>query len=157
MKKKRWHNKLLIIGAIFILFISSLPVAIGENYNFIIDESNDNEINNHEKATSYTNCLIFITGKCNDVNGPLVWILGFYCPLFKRTFTINARGEGDEVVNVFIIGSNPFQIGTFFDYENINLLIHRANGLLFWGQKSIISKSNSLFTICRAESVVVTI
>ncbi len=156
MKKEEWHKKLLIIGAIAILFISSLPVVIGNEQNINTNNIDENEINNFTGTTIYSNCLIFISGKCNHVTGPLVWIFGAYCPLFKRTFTINPRGEESEVLNVFIIGTKPFQIGTFLDYENIYLQINRARGLLYWGEKSIISKSNSIFAFCNAESILVT-
>jgi hypothetical protein len=156
MKKKEWRNQFLIIGAIAILFISSLPVVIGDNQEFNYNELEENVSNKSTGSTFYSNCLIFVSGKCNDVNGPLVWLIGAYCPLFKRTFTIRARGQGDEALNVFIIGTQPLQIGTFYDYENIRLTITRARGLLYWAEKSIISKSNSLFAFCNAESILVT-
>lgn len=156
MKKKEWRNQFLIIGAIAILFISSLPVVIGDSQEFITDNFDENKSDNRASSTFYSNCLIFVSGKCNDVNGPLVWLIGAYCPLFKRTFTIYAKGQGDEALNVFIIGTKPLQIGTFYDYENIRLTITRARGLLYWAEKSIISKSNSLFAFCNAESILVT-
>ena len=156
MKKEKWHKKLIITGAVAILFISSLPIVIGNDQNINKDNLDENGIKNFTGTTIYSNCLIFVSGKCNDVNGPLVWLIGAYCPLFKRTFTIYARGQGDEALNVFIIGTKPLQIGTFYDYENIRLTITRARGLLYWAEKSIVSKSNSLFAFCNAESILVT-
>ncbi len=155
MKKKK--KKFLIIGVVAILFISSFPMVIGDNPNFDRDELNNDIINKQGSTKTYYNCRIFISGKCNNVIGPLVWLLGFYCPLLKRTFTINAKGQESEVLSVLIIGINPIQLGVFFDYENIYLFIQRANGVLFWGEKSILFKSNSIFVYCKAQSVTVTI
>ena len=132
-------------------------MVMGDNPNFDRDELNNDIINKQGSTQTYYNCRIFISGKCNNVMGPLVWLLGFYCPLLKRTFSVNANGQESEVLSVLIIGINPIQFGVFFDYENIHLFIQRANGVLFWGEKSILFKSNSIYAYCKAKSVTVTI
>lgn len=156
MKNREWQIQLFVFGAVAILFISSLPFVVADNSNTVNDEVNEKKIVKAGGTTLYTNCMVFVSGKCNSVSGPLVWILGVYCPLLKRTFTIHARGQQSEALDVFILGTKPFQVGTFFDYENIYIRITRGNGLLYWGQKSIVSKSNSLFAFCKADSVLIT-
>ena len=75
----------------------------------------------------YIDCKIIISCRCNTVTGPLVWLFGFYCPLFERDFKVEANGELGEKLNVIVLSP---EFGTFISYENIEIDIHSAKGVL---------------------------
>ena len=154
MKKKECYKQFLTIFTISILFISFLPIVLGYEINII--ENDDNEPNNPEKSLIYNNCIVLINGKCKSVRGPLLWLLGFYYPLLKRSFVIQAMNREDESLSVIILGTSPLQFATYYDYENIYIRITKAKGMFYWGEKSIVTKSDSLLVFCRASSVFVT-
>jgi hypothetical protein len=138
-------KKILILGTILILFLSSIQIVLGDNI-----DSNQPEIINSEDYVRFNDCIILIFGTCNDVKGPLLWKLGLYCNFLKKDFTINAEGEIDESVNLMIRGGGSFRF--LWGKENINIRLNRASGIIFWGGKSIIVESNHIIARCKAES-----
>jgi hypothetical protein len=153
MKKKECLKQLLIVGTVIILIFSSIPSVFGDELEKI--KSSNDEKETYDSSSVYNNCLVLISGKCKSVKGPLLWLLGFYFPLLKRSFTIQALDREDEALNVIIFGTNPLQIATLYDYDSIYIRITKAKGIFYWGDKSIISKSDSFFVLCRASSVFV--
>lgn len=153
MEKKESFKQLLIVVIVMILFFSSIPIVVANEPEKIKDINDEKET--YETSSVFNNCLILIFGKCKTVKGPILWLLGFYYPILKRSFTIQALDREDEALNVIILGTNPLQIGTFFDYDSIYIRLTRAKGIFYWGDKSIISKSDSFFVLCRATSAFV--
>jgi len=147
MKKKCYLKKIFVIG-IILLFIPIFPVGLSSNTN--IEEK---QISNKILANHYENSIVVILGKCNIVQGPLVWIFGLYIPLIKRSFLIRANGGEGEQLNVMIRGD---QFVTHLDNENIEIRFSGAKGILFWGQKSIITNSSRVFVRCKADDIWIT-
>ena len=139
--------KKLLICVISLLLISAIPIAIGET----LDSNGDYE-KNPVGTDHYSNCFIWVFGKCNTVEGPLVWKLGFYCPIKPRDFLIQASGQGNESLYVIVLAP----LGAYFSIENIHIDIDNAKGLFFWGGKSLFLNSNIIFVICKAENAWIT-
>jgi len=144
-------KKAIVILAICLLMLPSFSVALGEIPN--LEENKIKEENEVEPldTDTYSNCRILVSGQCDTVLGPLVWLLGFYCPLFKRNFIIRASGGETEKLNVIVFGNGNF--GTYYDLENIQLDIRSASGILFWYGKSILLEGNRIFAFCNAKTI----
>ena len=143
------NRRLLILGAILLLVLSSMQAAIGNNIH-----SNKKKIADTGAFEHYTNCVIIMFGRCNEVTGPLLWRLGVYCNLLKRDFTINAKGEFGETINLIIRGSDNFKF--LWGKENIRIELRGASGILFWGEKSIIVDNTLIILRCKAKNVYLT-
>jgi hypothetical protein len=148
MKGKYHLKKILVIGAILLMIIPVLPVGLSTNSDF------------KQKQTDFTsgteyfeNSIVLIIGKCNVVQGPLLWIFGLYIPILKKSFLVRASGGEGEQLNVMIRGN---EFATFIDYENILVEFNGVKGILFWGQKSIITNSSRIFIRCKADNIFVT-
>ena len=141
--------KKLFICVISLLLISAIPIAMGETLNSIEDYEKNPAATDH-----YSNCFMLIFGKCNTVVGPLVWKLGFYCPLTPRDFLIQANGQDNESLYVIVLGRTS---GAYFSIEDIIIDINNARGIFFWGEKSLFLESNIIFTLCKAENAWITI
>lgn len=142
-------KRFLIICTILILLLSSIQVVLGENI-----VSNEPKKETTEINESFTDCIILIFGKCNDVSGPILWRLGLYCNFIRKDFTINANGEIDENINVIIRGGGSFKF--LWGKENIDIRLNRATGILFWGGKSIIVENNFIIARCQADNAFLT-
>ena len=142
-------RRFLIFGAILLLVFSSLQAAFG---NYI--DSNKTKIANASSNDHYSNCVIIIFGKCNEVIGPLLWKFGFYCNFFKKDFTVNAKGEFGETMNLIVRGGDNFKF--LWGKENINIELKGATGILFWGGKSIIMDNTLIIARCKAKNVYLT-
>ncbi|MDH7507476.1 MAG: hypothetical protein QHH15_06825 [Candidatus Thermoplasmatota archaeon] len=147
MKGKYYLKKFLIIFVVFLIILVQ-PIGLSANNNFeekrfIIKTTTD----------YYSNSIILIIGKCKIVQGPLFWIFGLYIPFFKKSFLIRASGEEGEQLNVMIRGN---KFATYIDVENILIEFNKATGILFWGQKSILTNSLRIFARCKAENIWVT-
>jgi hypothetical protein len=149
MKGKVYIKKVLIVWAIFLLTLTSIPLALGESSNTESFNSNENIISTRD-SKHYTDCNILIFGRCNTVKGPLFWLFGLYYPIIERDFKIDANGELGETLNVIVLGP---EFGTFISYENIEIDIYNAKGVLFWGGKSLILNQPLLFAHCKAADV----
>ena len=147
MKKKCYLKKIFVIG-IILLFIPIFPVGLSSNTN--IEEK---QLSNKTLANHYENSIVVIIGKCNIVQGPLVWIFGLYIPLIKRSFLIRANGGEGEQLNVIVRGD---KFATYIDNEDIIVDVNRAHGILFWGQKSLLTNSSRIFVRCKAENIWIT-
>ncbi len=142
-------KRFLIIGTIFLLILSTIQVVLGNNL-----DTNEPKIINAENNESFNDCIIIIFGKCNDVTGPFLWKFGLYCNFFKKDFTIDAKGEIDETINIIIRGGGNFKF--LWGKENINIKLNGATGILFWGGKSIIVESNHIIARCQADNAYLT-
>lgn len=148
MKGKRHLKKILVIGAILLMIIPVLPVGLSSNTNF------EKKQTNLTTATDYfEDSIVLIIGKCNVVQGPLMWIFGLYIPILKKSFLIRASGGEDEQLNVIVRGS---KFAAYIDAENILVEFNGARGILFYGEKSIITNSSRIFARCKAENIFVT-
>jgi len=154
MKRKKYINIFLVIGAICLLVLPSIQAAM---YNPSIAELNKSD---KVKDTSvsdtfhFQNCIIWVVGKCKNVGGALTWIFGFYCPLFKKNLWIQASGQENEALTVFVRGGG---VGTYIDYENILIDLNGATGILYWFGKSWINKGDSIFARCKVDDCWITI
>lgn len=146
-------KKMFVFGIVCLLLMVSIPV-----FTDIISASDSNKSEEYQANSSqitkfFRNSIIFVSGSCNKVTGPLIWIFGFYCPLLKRSFFIRALGEEGEKLNVVIKGD---EYATYYDIEDINIQIRRANGILFWGGKSLLVDNSRIIALCKAAEVWVT-
>jgi len=148
MRVKSYLTKILVIEAVLLIILPTLPVGLSSNPNF-----EEKQISIRPTTDHFTNSIVIIIGKCDVVQGPLIWIFGLYIPLIKRSFYIRANGGQDEQLNVIIRGS---QFASYLDNENIVVEINRATGILFWGQKSILTNSSRIFARCKAENIWIT-
>ena len=149
MKGKAYFKKVLIVWAICLLILASIPLALGESTGSEHNSANEDNVNTRD-SKHYTNCRILIIGRCNTVTGPLVWLFGFYCPLVERNFGIKANGELGEKLNVFVISP---EFGSFISYEHIDIDIYNAKGDFYWGEKSLIFNGPTLLISCKATDV----
>ena len=147
MAGKGYLKKILVIEAILLIIIPTLPIGLSDS-SCIEKQTSGKTITDH-----YVDSTILIIGKCNYVRGPLVWIFGLYIPFIKRSFTIKASGEVGEQLNVFIRGGH---FASYIDNENILVDINKASGVLFWGQKSILTDSTRIFARCKAKDIWIT-
>jgi len=142
-------KRFLIFGAILLLVLPSIQSAFGNNI-----DSNEINITNTSYTEHFTNCIILILGICNEVKGPPLWKLGFYCNILKKDFTINAKGEDVENIHVLIRGSDNFKfIG---GKDIINIEIKGATGLVFWGGKSLIFETTPIIARFKAKDIYLT-
>jgi hypothetical protein len=141
--------RFLIFVAIVLLVLSSMQATFGNNI-----DSNKTKIVNGTGYEHYSNSVIIIFGKCNEVTGPLLWKFGFYCNLIKKEFTINAKEEDGEIIHLIIRGHDNFKF--LWRIENINVELKGATGILFWGVKSIIMDSPYIFARCKARDIYLT-
>lgn len=153
MKRDNYLEKMLVIVAICLLIMPSIPVVISDTSNSDSSDSYEYQNSGTGETDYFTNCIVIVFGKCNTVTGPLIWRFGFYCPLLKRSFWIIASGEEGESLNV-IIRDDKF--ATYYDYEEINIQLIGANGFLFWGGKSILFNNTIIFARCKANQAWVT-
>jgi len=151
MKRKKYFNIFLVIGAICLLVIPSVQ---GVLYNKTIsEEKNSNEKNCETMgAITYNNCVVWIYGKCKNVGGALTWIFGFYCPLLKKHLWIQASGQEGESLNVLVTGDG---IGTYLSQENIYIELWGATGIMYWFGKSWFFEGDSIFARCKVDTCLV--
>lgn len=148
MKNKKSYKIVIILLTICLLTIPSVHGALQGN---ISDNRVDEEKSENARDSShYTNSLILVFGKCDNVQGPLVWLLGFYCPIFKRNFRMIADDERNESLTAMILG--PGQFG-FFSKEQISIDIGGARGVLFYFKKSILVNGNNIIAFCKADNI----
>ena len=147
MKKEDGFIKKIIICAVCLLLLSVTPIVVGDTN---VDE---NSPTNPADIDYYSDCVIWVFGKCDTVDGPLLWKLGFYCPLREKTFIIQATGKENESLNIFIRDTG---MATYFGYENVKIDIRTATGVLFWAAQSILLQGNTIFARCKAREVWVT-
>lgn len=150
MKGEKYFKNVLIVGAICLLTLPSVQSAT-------VDISSPEKIDIEEnceidsKGTIYyKDCIVWIYGRCNRVWGALTWIFGFYCPLFKKSFWVQAIGEANESLNVLVRGGG---VGTYYDYDTMLVHFQGANGFMYWGGKSILFSGNQIFMRCKADHV----
>lgn len=147
MKGKYYLKKIFVFVAISMIITTVLPNGL----------SNRSDFEKKQISTTLTDyfedSIVLIIGKCKIVQGPLLWIFGLYIPIFKKSFLIRASGEEDEQLNVIVRGK---QFSAYIDNENIKVEFNKATGILFWGQKSIITNSTRIFARCKAENIWVT-
>ena len=149
MKNKKSYKILIILLTICLLTIPTVHGSLQNNTSGkVIDEE---KIENARDSGHYTNSLILVFGKCDNVVGPLVWLLGFYCPLFKRNFRMIADDERNESLNAIIIGPG-LQFG-LFSTEKISIDIGGARGVLFYFKKSILVNGNNIIAFCKADNI----
>lgn len=133
-------KKGLVICGICVLMIVSFPGINGD-------------------VEYYNDSLIFISGKCNSTTcGSIWWKLGLYIPIIKRNFLIIANNEEGELINVVVFSINN-GFGTYFNYKDIRIEMHRARGMFYCGEKSLIIDHTDpppVFMLCRAKSTYVT-
>ena len=134
---------------VFLLIINSIQVVVGIN-----TDNKESKIINAGFTDNFPDCIIIVFGKCNDVTGPILWKFGLYCNFFKKDFTINAKGEESETINIMIRGGGSFKF--LWGKETINIQLKGATGILFWGAKSIIVESPHIIARCQAENVYLT-
>jgi hypothetical protein len=142
-------KKILAIGAIFVFVLSMIPIAVGETPEVFTTTPEENEPipkgNEH-----FSNCKVFVMGKCNYVEGPILWKLGFYANLFEKDFTIEAKGEEGEKLSAFVFAG---QIGLFLGYETMDIELDGATGMLFYGGKSLIFQGNRIIAFCEVQDL----
>jgi len=153
MKGEKCFRKVLIIGAICLLTLPSLQGALGDTPSYKQTDTNESCEIDSEGTIYYKDCVVWIFGRCNRVWGALTWIFGFYCPLLKKSFSIQATGGTNESLNVIIRGGG---VGTYYDYNNMLIHFQGANGFMYWGGKSLIFSGNQIFMRCKADHVWVT-
>ena len=148
MKERYYLKKILVVGAILLITLSVLPVGLSSDFNF-----EEKQISCTTTTDHYTNSVVIIIGNCNIVEGPKLWIFGLYFTLLKKSFFIKASGGEGEQLNVIIRGN---KLGAYIDKEKLQVEFNGANGILFWGQKSIIANSSSIFARCKAKNIWIT-
>ena len=153
MKINNYREKKLVISAVSLIIIVSIPVFTNTTPASDLYNSEECQTSSIKITNFFRNSIIFVSGSCNRVTGPLMWIFGFYCPLLKRGFLITALGKEGEKINVVIKGE---KYATYYDIENINIQIRRANGILFWGGKSLLVNNTRIFALCKAAEVWIT-
>lgn len=141
-------RKFLIIGAICLLILPSIQVALGDN-----TDNEETYVSNAGETDHFTDCIVIIIGKCNTVTGPDLWKFGFYCALAEQNFEIKASGGEGETLHVLIRNS---KFATYFGYENIDIKLEQATGIIFWGGKSILMDNTYIFGRCKAQDAWVT-
>ena len=149
MNGKVYFKRMLIIWAICLLILTSIPITLGETSDSEITSPDD--INSSSKSVKhYTNCKCLIIGKSNHVTGPFLWKLGLYIPFFEKSFEIEANGEVGERLHVIVFGG---EFGTFISYEHIRLEIFKAKGIFFWGKQSIFLKEPWILAYVKAKNL----
>jgi hypothetical protein len=151
MKEKAYFKKILIVCAICLMILASIPIVQGDTNSSESISSDENNIST-KGSTTYNNCKIIISGRCNTVTGPLFWIFGFYCPLRDRDFKVEANGEFGEKLNVVVL--KP-EFGAWLSYEHIEIRITQAQGFFYWGGKSLIFDEPRIFAYCTAQEVTI--
>lgn len=149
MKESSYLKKIFIIGAVLLITLSALPVSISSSSNF-----EKKQITSAPATDHYVNSVVIIIGKCNMVHGPAIWLFGLFMPLIKRSFYIRASGEEGEQLNVIVRGD---KFATYIDNEDIIVDINQAHGILFYGQKSLLTNSSRIFARCKAENIWITV
>jgi hypothetical protein len=154
MDDMKFLKKIVIILAIFLLIFPSVQGAL--NTNSVVKEKFLNEKNTpiKEDTDHFTNCIIVVFGKCDTVQGPLVWLFGFYCPIFKRNFRVMASGRENESLNAMVIGRGIF--ATYYSIENVIIDINRARGVLYYFGKSLLINGNNILAFCKAADIFIT-
>ena len=155
MKMKKTFAKCFIFGIICVLITASLPIAIGENAETKSDYSKEAVEVSSSETFHFSNCFIVVNGNCDTVTGPLVWILGVYCPLMKRNFNILCNNGENESINVYVFGQG-LQLGMYRGQEHVIVDINSARGLLYWSAKSITNPGNQISLFCRASGLSIT-
>jgi hypothetical protein len=154
MKRGKLFIKILVVGAICLLMIPSLQGAFVDIQSSKLNNSNEGNDSEPRDTISYQNCIVYIFGKCKTVVGPLTWIFGFYCPLFKKHFWIQASGQEGESLNVIVTRDG---FGAYYDYENIRIELQGATGVMYWFGKSWIFTGDQIFARCVADYCWITI
>jgi len=154
MKRKGNILKFLVILAILILIIPSIQTTSTELPNIEKSETEEEKKTETGGTILYTDCTVWISGKCKSVWGALTWLFGFYCPLLKKQLWIQATGQEGEKLNVLVTGDG---VGTYYDYENILIHLSGATGLMYWFGKSWIFPGDRIFARAKADRCWVTV
>ena len=145
--------KKLIICVVSLLLVSTIPIVIGDTANIeandVIDDNDILPLGTDE----YTDCTVWIIGKCNTVEGPPEWKLGFYYPFNEKDFSFSANGEEGEGLQVIVRATSP---GIYLGHENIRIGITGAKGFFFYAGQSLLTQGNFLFVRCTAQVARVT-
>lgn len=145
--------KKLIICMVSLLLVFTVPIVIGDTANIEAnDVIDDNEIL-PLGTDEYIDCTVWIIGKCNTVEGPPEWKLGFYYPFNEKDFSFSAKGETGEGLQVLVRATSP---GFYLGHENIRIDITGAKGFFFYAGQSLLAKGNFLFVRCTAQVARVT-
>ena len=155
MKRNKNIEKFLIFGMLCILLTASIPIAIGEKAEPKSDGSEEAADVTSSETFHFSNCFIIVNGNCNTVTGPLVWIFGIYCPLFKRDFNIFTNNGENESINVFVFGQG-LQLGVYRSQEHISVDIDGARGILYWAGKAASTPGNRISLFCRVNDIWIT-
>jgi hypothetical protein len=146
-------EKTLKLVIIFLtICLLTIPTVQGvQNYTYKNNEYKDEKTENAGQIEHYKNSIILVIGKCDRIDGPLVWLFGFYCPLLKRNFRIIANGGENERLNAIIIG--PGNFGSYFSQETLTIDIRGARGVLYNFGKSLFVNGNNIIAFCKAENI----
>jgi len=148
MKEIFYLKKIFVIWAILLIVTPAITANCSNASNF-----QEKKISSTTTTDYFEDSIIIIIGKCNLVTGPLAWAFGFYIPLVKKSFLIKASGEEGEQLNILVRGD---KFASYIDNENILVEFYGAKGILFWGQKSLITNSSRILVRCKAENIWVT-
>jgi hypothetical protein len=132
---KKYIPMMGVCFIIFTLVVTSMPVnAVETDY--------------------YQNSLIIIIGQCNTVNKPVMWGLGLYIPILRRSFYIATNNQEGEMISIIVKNEqNAFLISQ----ENASIQMNGARGIYFWGKNSLIlNNSSALLVIGRARDIWIT-
>ena len=149
MKKEKTIKLFIIFVTICLLTIPSVQGFQENDFKTKVTKENKDVkagLNEH-----FTDSIIMVFGKCDRVDGPLIWLLGFYCPILKRNFRIIADGGENESLNAIVIGPGSF--GSYFDLQNVWIDIRGARGALYYFGKSILADGNNIIAFCKAKNI----
>jgi hypothetical protein len=145
--------KKLIICLISLILVTTIPIVIGDTANIEANDVNDNNDIIPLGTDEYTDCIIWIIGKCNTVAGPPEWKLGFYYPFNEKDFSFSANNEPDEGLQVLVRATSP---GIYLGHEDIRIQITGGKGFFFYAGHSLLAQGNFLFVRCTAQVARVT-
>jgi hypothetical protein len=106
------------------------------------------------ETQEFTNSIIIIVGKTNQVSSTALWLFGFKFMVNKRVVIQAYSGDGEKI-NALIL---PPKIGFYLGHENIYIQMNRATGLFFWGGKSLLFQNSDpprIFALCKANYIYV--
>lgn len=104
-------------------------------------------------TVEFTESVILIFGKTNQVTSTALWLFGGKFMVNKRV-VIQANSADGEKINALVF---PPKIGFFLGHENIYIQLNRVTGLFFWGGKSFVFQNElpRIFALCKADYIYV--
>lgn len=153
MKRKKCFLQVLVIGAICLLLLPSIQGSMGNIPSSKPDEIQEDNDTETSETHYFSNCIVWIYGKCKSVTGALTWIFGIFCPLFKKHLNIRATGQEGESLNVIVTQDG---LGTYLNQENIMIDMRGATGILYWFGKSLILEGDTIFARCKVDDCWIT-